>query len=194
MRIFISLAALALAAAPSLVSAAGASTVWVVETYVDFQTQVASYVSCVGAQECYCGDVLGYVVPDGCQTSAPASVTSAFAANNVQGEITGAVYYSGRAWVSIFGPSGVNFEGQATGTRTIAAPTGTPSVFAAASSTTSQTGHTTQASSGASTATSSAASTASTAVTKNAAAPAVTAGAGFMGLMVGGIAAGAFLL
>jgi hypothetical protein len=159
-------------------------------------------VTCIGASECYCGSLFGYNVPDGCQTSAPASVTTRFApyANHDfnQGDIFGAVYYSGAAWVTLGGSNeelgGVAVMG---GTMIPAPASAAFETGAAATATTGGSSVTSEPSSdsSSSTASSPASSSSATGTASKAAGPAAAAvGASFVGLFVAGIAAGAFLL
>jgi hypothetical protein len=193
MRSFLSSTiALAFGSIP-LVSAAGAATQWLADvvTINRFATPTVSYVSCIGANQCYCGTISDYTVPDGCQTSAPASITGIFASNGDfnSDSLTGAVLFSSKIWIANIGGSdeGAQAAVQVSGGSSIPAPSGIniPSVTAAATA-----GGSSSTTSGSS----STSPTASSTGTPNAAAPLLSAGTVLIASLVAGIAAGAILL
>jgi hypothetical protein len=187
--------ALALGIIP-LVSAGGAATEWLTATVsIDpFAKPTVTYLSCLNADQCYCGTVYGYTVPDVCQTSAPASITSIFEHGggfNNSAELTGAVFYSDTVWIANMGDDIPGLAGtKVEGGKSIPVPAGL--------GITSATGTTTgvaKASSGSPSSTSSAASSSGTAASStNAAASVMSAGTALSGLVIAGIAAGALLL
>jgi hypothetical protein len=148
---------------------ASVSTVWLSEAALQ-----GPYVSCVGADQCYCGTISGYTVSDTCQTSAPASITSALDKHQglVVNGITGAILYGNTAWVFLGDGYSKIYGKQVTGGTTVPSPTPAASSTGSTATTTS----------------------AQTSTNKAAAGPAAAAMTGVVGVVAVGIAAGAALL